>query len=71
MSSTMEPDEGARPDDQPVDAPRWEGTEDTEEPAPPDDPDPEGTGQTDAPRWEGVDTGAEASDPDATDSADR
>jgi hypothetical protein len=36
--STMEPDEGAQPDDQRTDAPRWEKTEDAE--------------GTEAPRWE-------------------
>jgi hypothetical protein len=43
--STMEPDEGAQPDDQRTDAPRWEKTEDAE--------------GTEAPRWEGAE-GTEA-----------
>jgi hypothetical protein len=40
--STMEPDEGAQPDDQKADAPRWE--------------DVDTAGREDAPRWEDVDT---------------
>ena len=30
--STMEPEEGAQPDDQQADAPRWEGAEGTDAP---------------------------------------
>jgi hypothetical protein len=46
--STMEPDEGTRPDDQQGDAPRWEEAETS--------------GETDAPRWAGADR--ETSDTD-------
>jgi hypothetical protein len=60
--STMEPDEGAQPDDQQADAPRWEGTEGT------DAPRWEGAEGTDAPRWEGADADAAASDSDDPDS---
>ena len=38
--STMEPDEGAQPDDQRADAPRWENIE--------------AEGGSEAPRWEGA-----------------
>jgi hypothetical protein len=48
--STMEPDEGAQPDDQQSDAPRWDKTE--------------AANPADAPRWDEVDTGPE--DPDAS-----
>jgi hypothetical protein len=53
--STMEPDEGAQPDDQQADAPRW----DREEAAP-----------ADAPRWDRADTDAESSDTDGSDAYD-
>jgi hypothetical protein len=48
--STMEPDKGTQPDDQPSDAPRWDKTE--------------AANPADAPRWDEVDTGPE--DPDAS-----
>ena len=53
--STMEPEEGAQPDDQQADAPRWEKTEAANPPR-----------ETDAPRWERAD----ATDDDATDDTD-
>ena len=53
--STMEPDEGAQPDDQQADAPRWEGAERTDaprwegaEPADPDAADPDEQASDDA-----------------------
>ena len=60
--STMEPDEGAQPDDQQADAPRWAGAAGT------DAPRWEGAEGTDAPRWEGADADAAASDSDDPDS---
>jgi hypothetical protein len=47
--STMEPDEGAQPDDQQSDAPRWDKSE--------------AANPADAPRWDEVDTSGQA-DPD-------
>ena len=48
--STMEPDEGAQPDDQQSNAPRWDKTE--------------AANPGDAPRWDEVDTSGQM-DPDA------
>lgn len=55
--STMEPDEGAQPDDEREDAPRWEKTE--------------AANPTDAPRWEGADADAADADSDDPDSSDQ
>jgi hypothetical protein len=80
--STMEPDEGAQPEDQRSDAPRWDKTEAAD---PADAPrwdeaqQPEGTADAprwdevqepvreDAPRWDELDTSGEGpDDPDAS-----
>ncbi|HEV8425368.1 MAG TPA: hypothetical protein VGS14_09305 [Actinomycetes bacterium] len=66
--STMEPDEGAQPDDQQADAPRWESTEAADAT---DAPRWEGAAGTDAPRWEGAEADAEAADSDDPDSTDQ
>ena len=47
--TTREPDEGAQPDDQKADAPRWD---EVQEP-----------GREDAPRWDDVDTSGPADAP--------
>jgi hypothetical protein len=54
--STMEPDEGAQPDDLQADAPRWDRVEEA--------------GAADAPRWDRADTDAESSDTDGSDAYD-
>ena len=54
--STMEPDEGAKPDDLQADAPRWDRAEEA--------------GAADAPRWDRADTDAESSDTDGSDAYD-
>jgi hypothetical protein len=59
--STMEPDEGAKADDQPSDAPRWDKVEAAN---PPDDAEAEGR------RWPEADTDAESSDTDGSDAFD-
>jgi hypothetical protein len=56
--SSMEPDEGAKADDQRTEAPRWDKTEAAN---PPDD---EGR------RWPPADTDAESSDTDGSDASD-
>jgi hypothetical protein len=54
--STMEPDEGAQPDDPQADAPRRDREEDA--------------AAADAPRWDRADTDAESSDTDGSDAYD-
>ena len=54
--STMEPDEGAQPDERQVDAPRWDRAEEAR--------------GADAPRWDRADTDAESSDTDGSDAYD-
>jgi hypothetical protein len=65
--STMEPDEGAQPDDQRSDAPRWDKTEAANPADAPRWDEAQEPGREDAPRWDELDTSGEGpNDPDAS-----
>jgi hypothetical protein len=61
--STMEPDEGAQPDEQKADAPRWDTLEAADAPDAPRWDEVQEPGREDAPRWDEVDTSDRADAP--------
>ena len=65
--STMEPDEGAQPDERRSDAPRWDKTEAANPADAPRWDEVQEPGREDAPRWDELDTSGEGpDDPDAS-----